>query len=115
MNRTLERIVKSMPATARQAVLEDPQLQGQLIRIYQQHPDGHGYHGEIRCLPTMESHRRKMRRKASGEGSVSPSAQNGRSHLVIRKRALLVWLTRFESKYHPTPSTFSPEDSYVFR
>lgn len=58
----LESIVKSMSVAARQAVLADPELTKQLIRIYRQNSDRRGGRGEVRCLPSLEFHRQKTRR-----------------------------------------------------
>ena len=59
----LSRIASSMPASARRALEADPVLQGKLLRVYGQHPDLLGKtRGEVRCQPSLEWSRRKMRR-----------------------------------------------------
>ena len=63
VNPKLDRIVSTMPEAARQAVLADPKLAAELVRIYRQNPDRRGYRGEVRCQPSLAFSRGKMRRR----------------------------------------------------
>jgi hypothetical protein len=62
-NSELNRIIRTMPASARQAVLNDPKLANQLIEIYFNNPERLKYAGEVSCQSSLAFTRSKMRNR----------------------------------------------------